>query len=142
MNKKWYVTTIILKCEAEKESAVKNEWTCIQQIHVIRAYDREEAYAKAIELGKAEETTYLNYQEKEVNWKFVGLENLEELLEKRIRNGTEIWGRVFYTQSTDALVVEKGGLSVFYVDEIGHLTAEEIIECGFETRLVCNRVKN
>ncbi len=70
----------------------------------------------------------------------MGFENLEELMSKTIRDGTEIWGRVIATQSPEALVVEKDSLSVFYIDEIRQLTAVEILEDGIETRLVCNCV--
>jgi hypothetical protein len=141
MKQAWYVASIILKCEVAGEPTIPTEWTCLQQIHVLRASDREVAYGKAIELGKSLEHPYLNAEEQDVTWTFVGLENLEELSEKVIRDGTEIWGRIFSTQSPDDLVVEKEGLSVFYIDEIRHLTAREIIEDGIETRLVCNRVK-
>ena len=137
----WYVATIILKCEVEKEPTIPIEWTCLQQIHVLRAPNREEAYEKAVKIGESQEQSYLNSQQQEVYWSFVGLENLEELSSKVIRDGTEIWGRIFSTQSPDALVVERDGLSVFYIDEIGHLTANEILEGGIKTRLVCNRVK-
>jgi enterochelin esterase-like enzyme len=140
MKQFWFVATIILKCEVAGEPTVPNEWTCLQQIHVLRALDREEAYEKAIELGKSLEHSYLNVEEQVVTWTFVGLENLEELPVKVIRDGTEIWGRIFSTQAPDALVVDKDGLSVFYIDEIRHLTADEIIK-GIKTRLVCNRVE-
>lgn len=141
MKQAWYVATIILKCELAGEATTPNEWTCLQQIHVLRASDRKVAYGKAVMLGKSLEYSYQNAEEQDVTWTFVGLENLEELSEKVIRDGTEICGRIFYTQSPDNLVVEKESLSVFYIDEIRHLTASEIIEDGVETRLVCNRVK-
>ena len=141
MKQEWYVATVILKCEVAGESSFPDERTCLQQIHVLRALDREVAYDKAIELGKSLELSYLNSDAQEVSWTFIGLENLEELSDKVIRDGTEIWGRIFYTNTLDALVAEKEQLSVFYIDEIRHRTAKEIIEDGVETRLVCNRVK-
>jgi hypothetical protein len=141
MKHAWYVATIILKCEVAGEATTPDEWTCLQQIHVLRASDRDVAYEKAIMLGKSLEQSYLNAEEQDVTWTFIGLENLEELSKNVIRDGTEIWGRIFYTQSPDNLVVEKEGLSVFYIDEIRQLAASEIIEDGVETRLVCNRVK-
>jgi hypothetical protein len=137
----WYVATIILKCEVAAEPVDPDEWTCIQNIHVLRASDREEAYQKALELGKSGEVTYLNSDGQDVTWKFVGLQFLEELLTKTIRDGTEIWGHVFHSQNPDALVVEKEGLDVFCIDQIRHLTAEQILADGSESRLVYNRVK-
>jgi len=141
MAQDWYVVTIILKCEVEGKSSIQNEWTCLQQIHVLKAPDREVAYEKAINLGTSLEHSYRNVSQQDVSWSFVGLENLEKLSEKVIRNGTEIWGRIFSTNSPEALVVEKPGLSVFCIDEIHDLIASEILEDGVETRLLVNRVK-
>ncbi len=142
MSMAWYVATIILKCEVEQKPTTDGEWTCIQQIHLLRAPNQETAYQNAIKLGISQEHSYLNMQGEKVTWRFVGLENLEELDTKTIRDGTEIWGSVFYTESPEALVVEKHGLSVFFNESIANLTAEEILKDGFESRLVCNRVKN
>ncbi len=142
MNKKvWFVSTIILKCEIAGEPSIPNEWTCIQQVNVLRAENREIAYEKAIAFGNSQESTYLNANGQQISWIFVGLENLEELDNQIIKDGTEIWGRVIRTNDPDSLVVDKNGLSVFYIDEIKYLKAEEIMKEGQETKLVCNRIK-
>jgi hypothetical protein len=137
----WYVATIILKCQIAGESSSSGVWTCIQQIHLLRASQRNEAYDKALALGKSEEHEYLNAEGQTVSWIFVGLENLEELTIESFQDGMEIWGRVFESNSPEALVTGKDGLTVYYMDEIGHLTADEILQEGFQTRLVCNRVR-
>lgn len=142
MEAAWFVATIILKCKVAGEPVTEGEWTCIQQIHVIRAVNREVAYEKALEIGKAEGTSYLNDQGQLVRWEFVGLENVEELQSQVIRDGTEIWGRVFNTNDPEALVVEKEGLAIFHNDEIKDLTAREILENGMTSKLICNRVEN
>jgi hypothetical protein len=142
MNAKWFVATIILKCEIAGTPTIPDEWTCSQQIFVIRANNRETAFEKAQEIGNSQETSYLNVDGSDVTWKFVGLENLEEVVGKVIRNGTEIWGRIFHTENPDALVVEKEGLSVFYNDEIRNLSSEQILVNGQGTKLVCNRKRN
>jgi len=137
----WFVVSVILKCEIAGEPTIPSEWTCLHQIHVLRAANREIAFIKAIKIGKSLEASYINAEGQDVTWTFVGLENLEELPSKVIRDRAEICGRIFSTQSPEALVVEKEGLSVFYIDEIRHLTAQEILENGISSRLVCNRVK-
>lgn len=136
----WYVATLILKCEVAGVPSSPSEWTCIQQIHLIRAGNRDEAYEKAVALAKSQECSYLNSEGQMVAWTLVGLENLEPLSNRTVRDGTEIWGRVFHTQVPDALIVDKDHLSVFYDEKIRHLIAEEILEQGFETKLVCIRV--
>lgn len=137
----WFVATIILKCEIAGESSLPGEWTCSQQIFVLRAENRELAYEKAFHIGESQETSYQNADGQLVSWIFVGLENLEELPKKVICDGTEVWGRVFHTEDPNALVVEQKGLSVNFNEEIQDLTADEILQNGQETKLVCNRVR-
>lgn len=139
---KWFVATIILTCEIEGNPTVPGEWTCIEQVHLLRGSDRDEAYEKALALGKSQETAYSNAEGHTVAWNFVGLENLVELLGERVRDGIEVWGRIFHTENPEAFTVEKEGLSVYYEDELRDLTAAEILDGGAETRLVCNWVRS
>jgi hypothetical protein len=136
----WFVATIILKSEIEGELVPPSEWICLQEIYVVRAQSREIAYEKALNLGKSREVSYLNSDDQLVSWTFVGLENLEELSTKTIRDGTEVWGRVFHTADPTALVVDQEGLSVYFNEEIRDLTAAEILQDGPGTKLVCNRI--
>lgn len=138
----WFVATIILKCEVDGKPTTPGEWTCIEQIHLLRGSTRDEAYEKALTIGRSQETSYQNTEGKPVTWKFIGLENLEELASNRVRDGMEIWGRTFHTEYPEAFTPDKEGLSVFYEDELLDLTAAEILRSGIETKLVCNRVKS
>jgi hypothetical protein len=137
----WFVATIIIKCEIAGEPSLPGEWTCSQQIYAIHAYDREIAYEKAKNIGKSQEVSYLNADGQEIIWKFVGLENLEELPKQIIKDGTEVWGRVFHTSDPNALVVDHEGLSVFYEEGIKNVEASEIVKNGQETKLICNRIR-
>lgn len=58
MEKIWYVCTIMLKCTVE--NSIMNEWTCMEQIHILEASTDEEAFAKALKLGQSEEHFYTN----------------------------------------------------------------------------------
>jgi len=137
----WFVTTIILKCEILGEPSLIGEWTCSQQIYVLRSPNREMAYEKAITMGRSQETSYRNADGQLVSWTFVGLENLEELPYGVIRDGTEIWGRIFHTSDPNALVVEQKGLSVYFNEEIKDIRVDEILQYGQGTKLVCNRIQ-
>ena len=139
---KWFVVTIILKCEVDGKPTVPGEWTCIEQIHLVRALNRDNAFEKALSLGKSQETSYQNAVGKTVTWKFIGLENLEELSKKRVKDGIEVRGRIFHTENPEAFTPEKEGLTVFYEDELLELTAADILTNHIESRLVCNRVKS
>ena len=111
------MSTIILKCEIAGEPSIPNEWTCIQQINVLRAENRDIAYERAMMIGKSQEATYLNDIGQQISWKFVGLENLEELSNKVIKDGTEIWGRVFHTNNPTSLVVAKSATNRTVIPE-------------------------
>lgn len=137
----WFIATIILKCEIEGRPSIPGEWTCTQSIYLLRASDRDQAYAKALRLGNSQEVSYKNANAEVVTWKFIGLENIEELSVRNLRDETEIWGRVFHTQDPEAMIVEKSELSVYFNDEIQNMKAEEIIKNGQGTKLVCNRIK-
>ncbi len=141
MDTSWFVTTLIIECEVDGRPSLPDEWTCSQQIFLIRASSRDVAYGKAIKIGESQETSYLNVNGQLVTWKFVGLENLEELSKKGIRDGTEIWGRIIHTNDPEALVVGKKGLSVYYEEEIKYFKAEDILKNGQETKLICNRIR-
>ena len=141
MTPRWFVATIILKCEIAGEPSTPGEWTCSQQVFVLRSENPETAYEKAVNIGKSQETTYQNVDGQVVTWIFVGLENVEELRSKVIKDSTEIWGRIFHTTDPSSLVVGKEGLSVYFEEEIRDLTADELIEEGQGTKLVCNRVR-
>jgi hypothetical protein len=136
------VATIISKCEIAGKPTSPEKWTCSQDIFIIRASDREMAYEKALNLGRSQEHSYLNDDRQMVVWTYVGLENLEQLSVRAMRDGTDVWGRIFHSNDPEALVVGREGLSVFYNEEIKDLTAAEIMRDGPGTKLVCNRIRS
>lgn len=137
----WYVVTIIIKCEINGLSLVSGEWSCIQSIHLIKASSNSDAFEKATLLGKEKETSYMNSGGELVEWKFVGLENLENLTRKTISDGLEIWGRYFQSNNPSALVVNKERLSIYFDEEICDVPANKIIEDGIDSKLVINRIR-
>ncbi len=140
MRNLWFVATVIFKSEIEGEPS-PDEWMCSQDINVIRAPNREIAYEKAINIGKSHEHSYQNMYGDKVVWTFVGLENLEELSNKVIRDGTEVWGRIFHSNNPDDLVVSKEGLNVFFSNEYKNLPAYEILKHDPKFKLVYNRIR-
>ena len=120
----WYVVTMIMRCKVAGEVGVPDTW---EQIHMIRAADKMSAYEKALRLGRSEETSYLNYKGATVSWEFVGLENLEGLLDGVIRDGTEIRSRYLRVDNPDTLVRTKDELTIFKEEELAQKTAWEIL---------------
>jgi hypothetical protein len=125
MSTTWYVATLILKCEIENDPQIPA--TCFEQIHLIEARDGDNAYEKALQIGNSVEHSYKNYQGNTVYWEFVGLENLEEIFDETIQDGTEIRSRRLLVEDPLSLVRGKDGLTVFLSDHIRNKTAEEIL---------------
>ena len=117
MKKQWYVATLIVQCRVGDQQ--DGPFTCDEQIRLIRAVDAEEAYQKALQLGKGEEVVYQNSDGEDVFWEFVGLEDLEELFDKTISDGREIRSRLSEQDRPSELVCDKAALSVFVGMAVG-----------------------
>ena len=107
----WYVATLIIVSRVENKP--EDSKVCAEQIRLLRAQDADEAYEKALQLGHAEEHSYINMNGNTLFWEFVGLENLEQLEEKRIRDGREIRNRFFEHNKPESLTSSKERLAVY-----------------------------
>jgi hypothetical protein len=116
---KWYVAEVIVRCRAGKAS--KRRTLYDRQIKVLRAATDELAYERALELGRAENHSYKNSAGEKVSWEFLGLGNLEELLEKTISDGTEIHSRL-ERGNPKSQVRRKRDLTVFWAARNKHRT--------------------
>lgn len=83
---RWYLTTIlmILTIENEGRNVVH------RNLHLIKAISDDDAYEKALKLGKDSETSYLNPKGKLVDISFYGLIDLELTTEQEIYDGVEL----------------------------------------------------
>jgi hypothetical protein len=120
----WYVTEVIVCCRVGK--APKRKTLYDRQIKVLRASTHEEAYERALKLGKAERHFYKNSAGERVTWEFVGLGNLETLREKRISHGTEIHSRL-ERGNPKSEVRRKRDLTVFWAERNRDKTAGELL---------------
>jgi hypothetical protein len=125
MSNSWYVVTLILKCLIAGRAQTPT--TCFEQIHLIEANDGNSAYDKALQLGKLQEHSFKNNEGKIVSWEFVGIQNLEEILDKDIRDGIEIRNRRVLVDDPFTLVRDKDGMTIFISEKIRNQTAEEIL---------------
>lgn len=91
-NREWYIVEIIEKCEPP----IHNESQDLRRVktwgnhHLIRAKSGEEAYEKAITLGKEGEFRFINSDGLELEWSFVGIGDIIPIYEDNIEDGTEI----------------------------------------------------
>jgi uncharacterized protein DUF4288 len=61
------------------------------QVRLIRALNAKAAYARALELGEAENATYQEPGGQSVTWEFLGLAELDRLDESQLRDGGEVF---------------------------------------------------
>lgn len=112
MENRWYVAKLILQCRVGDDDS--GPWTCDEQIRVINATDDDQAYEKALRIGKGQEHNYQNVYSEIVRWSFIGLNDLERLDEDVIKDGTEITSRLLKTENPSSLVTPKKQLSALY----------------------------
>jgi len=64
-----------------------------ESIFLVRAESEEEARQKADRLGKAEEHEYVAANGEMTQWTFQGVERIQEILDDKLEDGTEIFSR-------------------------------------------------
>lgn len=85
----WYLAKIVYRivCGDGHHVAQFDE-----QLRLIGATDKHEAFEKAVALGKREEDTFRNHLEQLVQWQFVNVPELYRLNE--LLDGAEIYSRI------------------------------------------------
>ena len=79
----WYITKIVFNITAEQSSNQFDE-----QLRLVNAGSKEEAFLKARTIGLREEDTFYNDKMKEVKWEFV---NVSEIIPvNNLEDGTEL----------------------------------------------------
>ena len=86
----WFVA--ILLYESSIEGANDVEPSTEVSYRLIRASDVDGAYRRAVELGHQEQTSYLNSDGETCTWRFLGLEDLQEVSDETLEDGTEVYG--------------------------------------------------
>lgn len=113
----WYVAGILLRFEIDGENLENNNRRCLawkNQI-LVNANSAEEAYSKALEFGKLEESEYINPLGQKVRWIFEGLTSLLAIYEE-FEDGSEIIWTEYENKSVKKIkswVLPKEKLEVF-----------------------------
>lgn len=87
----WYMVEIIEKCEPVS----RNEEQDLRRVvtygnhHLIKADSPEQAYDKAVTIGREHEYRFFNTNKIEMEWSFVGIRNLLPIYED-IEDGAEL----------------------------------------------------
>jgi hypothetical protein len=112
----WYSATFIVKCTIGQNQT--GNFLFDEQIKIIKAANREEAYEKALKLGQVENHEYKNSDGELVKWTFEGLFNLNSL--ESLEDGTEIASKMVRADSSEDLIVPKERLlDLFQAKQMG-----------------------
>jgi len=95
----WYITKIVFNIKAENHAA-KGQFD--EQIRLVKAGSREEAFLKARVIGLNEEDTFYNDHMKEVKWEFVNVAEVFPL--SRLDDGIELYSRIHETEEANSYI--------------------------------------
>ena len=91
-NGNWYIVELIEKCEPveRNENQDLRRVTTWGNHYLIKAESPEEAFDKAVEIGKECEFKFTNTDNLEMEWIFVGIGDLLPIYENIIEDGVEL----------------------------------------------------
>jgi hypothetical protein len=95
----WYLSKIVFQilCGNGNHTAQFDE-----QLRLIAANDKEEAFYKAQQLGKKEEDSFYNQEQQLVQWKFINVSNIYKLSE--LIDGAEMYSRIEERENAEAYI--------------------------------------
>ena len=73
-----------------------------EQLRLIKAITKEEAFYKAREIGEKEQETFLNSRRQLVQWKFINVAELYKL--SGLLDGAELYSRIQETDNADLYI--------------------------------------
>jgi Domain of unknown function (DUF4288) len=90
----WYLTKIVFRiiCGTGNHIAQFDE-----QLRLVSAKSKEDAFYKAQQLGKQDEEIFLNHKQKPVQWKFINVCEIYKLGE--LMDGAELYSRLNETEN-------------------------------------------
>lgn len=95
----WYITKIVFNISAENNTTTTQ---FDEQLRLITAESKEEAFLKARTIGLSEEDTFYNDKMKLVKWEFI---NVSEVLPlKNLEDGVEVYSRIHETDEATSYI--------------------------------------
>lgn len=96
----WYIAKVVYRivCGNGEHTPQYEE-----QLRLVEASSKGEAFKKAMQIGIKEEVQFLNQQQKLVHWKFIDVSELYQLHE--VADGTEIYSRIEEKDDADIFEV-------------------------------------
>src|SRR5689334_8199041 len=96
---KWYLAKFVFEfvCGEGQHTAQFDE-----QLRLIAAGNKEEAFTKAQKMGKQEQETFFNRKDQLVQWQFINISELYLLSD--LIDGAELYSRIEEKENADAYV--------------------------------------
>jgi hypothetical protein len=93
----WYITKIVFNIAAENNINQFDE-----QLRLIQAESREEAFLKARTVGLREEDVFYNDDKKEVKWEFINVSEIIPIYD--LQDGTELYSRIHEVEKPSSYI--------------------------------------
>ena len=117
----WYLTKIIFRiiCGDGLHTPQYDE-----QLRLIHAFDKEEAFKKADRIGKQEEESFFNQKQQLVCWQYINVSEIYSL--KKMMDGAELYSRITEEESAELYeyIIHKKSQNIFS-KELPELLVEE-----------------
>jgi Domain of unknown function (DUF4288) len=85
----WYIAKLVFRII----SGIGNHMPQFdEQLRLINAADEEEAFEKALQIGREEQDSFVNHKHERVQWSFINVPELNKL--PSLTDGAEIYSRV------------------------------------------------
>jgi hypothetical protein len=96
---KWYLAKLVFRivCGEGHHTPQFDE-----QLRLVSAGNKEEAFSRAKEMGKNEEDTFYNRKEQLVQWQFINISELYQLSE--LIDGAELYSRIEEKENAEAYI--------------------------------------
>lgn len=69
---------------------------CEENLILISARSESEAWLKAKDFGRKRQHSYRNVYKEKVSWKFVQLQELQQVMSEKLGDGVEVYYRLFH----------------------------------------------
>ena len=83
----WFSAKIRLACLINPKGLVGYR----DSIYIFQSYDFEDAFKRALAIGKSQETSYLNADQQPVKWKLKEIISLDIVGSASLESGTEVY---------------------------------------------------
>ena len=94
----WFVAKLLFKAEV-KSRLRRRKVLCEESLILISARTEPEAQLKARRFAKARQHSYPNVYKEKVSWKFVELQELQQIMSKKLSDGVEVYYKFFHRMS-------------------------------------------